>query len=81
MKKGSRVHRVAINWNSFGMFGFGINKARHAMHAVSFETPDGKIVYILSNPDEEKRQVQFFERGEWWYSELPPNSLSTVVVE
>lgn len=81
MKKGSRVHRVAIDRNGFGMFGFGINKARHAMHAVSFETPDGKIVYILSNPDKEKRQVQFFERGEWWYSELLPNSLSTVVVE
>lgn len=81
MEKGSRVYRVGIDRNHFGMFGFGTDRARHTMHAVSFRTPDGKIVYILANADKEKRQVQFCENGEWWYAELLPNSLSTVVLE
>ena len=45
------------------------------------ENPDGSIVCVLTNPNKEKRQVQVFVEGCWWYCEMLPESVSTIVFE
>ena len=44
-------------------------------------TPDGKNILFLVNPSNEKEQLQYFCCGKWWYIELMPNTVATVVLE
>ena len=79
MEKGATVLETSLDKNSSMLFGYP--KSTLPVHATAFRNPDGKLVYILTNQDSTKRQIQFFEGGTWWYVELLPNSLSTVIVE
>ena len=36
---------------------------------------------LLTNPSTEKAQVQYFHEGSWYYIELMPDTLATVVWE
>ena len=51
------------------------------MHASMIENSDGTRVYLLVNPDAEKKQVQFEMDGTYYYVEMLPDTISTVVVE
>ena len=42
---------------------------------------DGKHIIVLINPNDEKRQTQFNLDGKWWYTELTPESISTIIIE
>lgn len=42
---------------------------------------DGKHIFVLINPNDEKRQTQINLNGEWWYTELTPESISTIIIE
>lgn len=42
---------------------------------------DVKKVLILINPNAEKRQIQFNLNNTWWYAELTPESISTIIIE
>lgn len=42
--------------------------------------PDSTAL-VLINPDGEKRQTQINLNGSWWYIELMPDSVSTVIIE
>ena len=43
--------------------------------------PDGSFVLVVTNPNSEKRQLQYYKFGKWWYIEALPNSVSTVTFE
>lgn len=43
--------------------------------------PDGKFILTVTNPSHEKRQLQYYRFGKWWYIEALPDSVSTVVFE
>jgi len=45
------------------------------------KNPDGTAAYILVNEYEDKQQVQFRVDGQWYYAELLPRSLSTILIE
>lgn len=45
------------------------------------ENPDGSTVIHIVNPNDEKRQYQYFYEGKWWYFDVMENSVSTVVFE
>ncbi len=47
--------------------------------ACVLQNPDGGTVMVVTNPNAEKRQVQVFYRGSWWYCEMLPESVSTLV--
>ena len=79
MEPGAEVLETEVNKNVSGLFGYP--KSALPVHTAAFRNPDGKLVYILVNQDSTKRQIQFFEGGTWWYVELLPNSLSTVIIE
>ncbi len=42
---------------------------------------DSKNVFILINPNADKRQIQIDLNGTWWYAELTPESISTLIIE
>ena len=42
---------------------------------------EGQTVLLLTNPNTEKAQVQYFHEGSWYYIELMPDTLATVVWE
>ena len=56
-------------------------KVNTPLQATAAKDPNGQLVFMLANPYEDKRQVQFCVKGQWYYVELMPDSLSTVVVE
>lgn len=41
--------------------------------------PDGSVCYFLVNAKPHKEQVQILEGGQWYYVELMPDTLSTIV--
>ena len=43
--------------------------------------PDGSVVVVLINPNKDKRQVQFFLDGDWWYVDVMEDSVNTIVFE
>lgn len=80
MQKGATVYQTVLEDNFIGMFRYPQKDA--PMTAAAFRNPDGDLVYILTNPDKSsKKQVQFFEGGTWWYVELLPDTVSTIVVK
>ena len=50
------------------------------LEGVVVENTDSTAL-ILVNPHTEKSQVQYFADGNWWYIELLPNTVATVVFE
>ncbi|MBQ7935249.1 MAG: hypothetical protein IJ333_02730 [Clostridia bacterium] len=56
-------------------------KVGEPIEAVMAENPDGTRVLLLANHNDTKRQAQIFLDGQWWYMELLPDSVSTVVFE
>ena len=55
---------------------------KHKREAVGFaiDNQDGKLVLVLMNPNESKMQTKLFRNGVWWYAELQPNSISTIIL-
>jgi len=47
---------------------------------VAIDNQDGKLVLVLMNPNESKMQTKLFRDGVWWYAELQPNSISTIIL-
>lgn len=42
---------------------------------------DGKDVFVLINPNTDKRQAQLYFNDKWWYTELWDDSISTLIME
>ena len=59
---------------------FGYPKPCTPITGTAIENPD-KTVLVLINPDDSKRQTQININGGWWYIELMPDSVSTVIIE
>ena len=48
---------------------------------VAIDNQDGKLVLVLMNPNENsKMQTKLYRNGVWWYAELQPNSISTIIL-
>ena len=45
------------------------------------ENKSGNTEIILVNPSTEKEQLQYFYVGKWWYIEMLPNTIATIVFE
>ena len=55
-------------------------KGNAPLQASVWKNPNGTVVYLLINPDSEKKQIELEENGQTFYVELLPNSVSTVVI-
>ena len=55
-------------------------KENRKIEGFCIENKDEKIL-VLINPNDTKRQTQIFLDGAWWYMELTPESISTVIMK
>lgn len=60
------------------MFEYPKQKAK--TEGFMIDNKDGRLAFVLINPDDGKKQVQFYAKGSWWYVELLPDSVSTVII-
>ena len=79
MKKGTKIYQTTVEGNNKHMFKYP--NMGMAVEACGFENPDSEFVLVLVNPDKVKKQVQYLKNDTWWYIELMPDSVSTVVFE
>ena len=79
MKKGAVIYSATVDGNEEKMYSFP--NMNIPIYACIVENADGSRVLISANANEEKCQMQYFYEGEWWYFEMMPNSISTVVFE
>ena len=80
MQKGVEVYEVEKEPTLNGIFGFPNNNAI-PIEVSCIKNPDGTICNFIINSNEEKQQIQIFESGEWYYIEVLPDTVSTVVFE
>ena len=76
---GAKVHQSSLDQNISGLFGYPDNGAPVECCAVT--NPDGSHILHLINPNAIKAQIQYFYGGKWWYIELLPDTLASVVFE
>ncbi len=74
----TKVYKVEFSGNSPSIFGYP--NLGMPVEGVMLETDSKKILNIV-NPNKTKRQVQVELGGKWWYIELLPNTVSTVIFE
>lgn len=55
-------------------------KCKKEITGFAIDNQDGKLVLVLINPNEGKLQTKFHMKDVWWYAELMPNSISTLIV-
>jgi glucosylceramidase len=79
MDRSSKVYPLSISRNSACIANYP--KSPAPLQASMIENKDGTRIYLLVNPDTEKKQVQFEIDGTYYYVEMLPNTLATVVVE
>lgn len=79
-KKGVKVYAVEFEDCTTPLM-FSYPDAGDTIEGCMLKNTDGTEVLILVNPNDDKRQAQYFKDNEWWYIELLPNSVSTVVFE
>lgn len=56
-------------------------KANNNIEGFAIDNHDGKSILVLINPNNDKRRIQFYLKNTWWYSELTPESISTIIIE
>lgn len=79
IKKGAKIFDATTSRKGNVMFSFPNMPMPVEVCAAS--NPDGTFVLIVTNPNRDKCQLQYYKSGQWWYIEALPNSVSTVLFE
>ena len=79
VKKGAKIFRAETSRKGNGLFGFP--NMPKPVEVVAASNPDGSFVLVVTNPNKEKQQLQYYRSGQWWYIEALPESVSTIVFE
>jgi len=80
INKGSKIYPVSVG-EEYDLPMSEYPKVNMNIEGFYIDNNDGKDVFVLINPNEEKRQIQFEFNNRWWYTELSPESISTVIIE
>lgn len=56
-------------------------KINRDIEGFAIDNGDGKLILIIINPNDEKRQTQIYINNSWWYAELTPESISTIIID
>lgn len=78
--KNSKIYPVSVG-EEYNLSMSEYPKANIHIEGFCIDNGDGKNVLILINPNAEKRQIQFNLNNTWWYAELTPESISTIIME
>ena len=77
IKKGAKLYKSYPTHEGRNMSAFRTQKFE--TETCVADNIDGSHVIIVSNPNEEKRQYQYFYKGNWWYFDVMENSVSTII--
>lgn len=80
VKRGATVHASHVINDGQEIFKYG-SETFSPVETCAFCNPDGTRVLVIVNPNKFKRQMQIKQGGEWWYIEMLPESVSTVIFE
>jgi len=80
INKDSKIYTVSVG-EEYDLPMSAYPKANMDIEGFYVDNSDGKNILVLVNPNEEKRQIQFEFNNRWWYTELSPESISTVIIE
>jgi glucosylceramidase len=75
----SDIYPVSVS-EFYGQKMSGYPKFEREVTGFAVDNHDGKLVMVLVNPNEDKVQTKFYKNGSWWYVELLPDSVSTLVI-
>lgn len=78
-ENGSDIYPVSFSHNNGTMFGYP--NMGQPLEGVMRQLKNGNKVLTVINPNKSKRQVQINLGNTWWYIELLPETVSTVVFE
>lgn len=79
IKRGAEIYSVKISEDfSCPSYGFPDSMGVPVV-GVAADNTDGSHIVVLVNSSKKKRQTQYFYANKWWYAELLPNSVSTLV--
>lgn len=76
----SKIYPVSVS-DSYDQSMFAYPKSSRKVSGFAVDNNDGKYVMVLANPNESKCQAQFEINGTFWYVELSPDSVSTIIVD
>lgn len=76
----SDIYPISVG-DSFGQKMFGYPKYEREAIGFAVDNHDGKLVLVVVNPNEDKMQTKFYAKDTWWYAELMPDSVSTMIIE
>ena len=79
INKNSKIYPVSVG-EEYDLPMASYPKANMDIEGFCIDNNDGKNVLILINPNTEKRQIQFNLNDTWWYAELTPESISTIII-
>ncbi len=78
-QNGAKIYRSYVNNDGHCVSNF--RDLKFGSTSLVAENPDGTLVMHVINPNAEKRQFQYFYKGNWWYFDVMENSISTLVFE
>ena len=79
INKNSKIYPVSVG-EEYDLPMSAYPKENRDIEGFCIDNNDGKNVFILINPNTEKRQIQFNLNDTWWYAELTPESISTIII-
>ena len=80
VKKGALIYNVPHDSLKMKMFTFP-PQGNIPLEVCCVKNTDGSVCYFLTNANDTKVQTQIYENGSWYYVEVLPNSINTVVFE
>jgi glucosylceramidase len=80
IKRNATVYHIEQEQTHLEMFKFPSEK-EIPLQVSCVENTDGSLCYFLINANKQKEQVQILENGQWYYVELLPDTVCTVVFE
>lgn len=80
INKSSKIYPISVG-EEYDLQMSAYPKANMDIEGFYIDNNDGKNIFVLINPNIEKRQIQFNLNDAWWYAELTPESISTIIIE
>lgn len=77
IKRGAKIYSAKLSEDFTWLTSFP--KTHTPIDVVVADNPDESRVVVLVNSNDTKHQTQYFYDNKWWYIELMPQSVTTVV--
>lgn len=78
IKRGAKIYKAHLSEDYQCQSNFP-NGLGTPVDVIVAENPDNSRVVVMANPNDYKRQIQYFYDNKWWYTDLGGKSVSTLV--